>query len=71
MQEAQQTNRFSSAHGADRQFNEPDFSSAHGADRQFNEPDFSSAHGTDRQFTFLSIRFLYLKNMKKLMRQLF
>ena len=23
---------------------------------------FGSAHGTDRQFTFLSIRFLYLKN---------
>ena len=26
---------------------------------------FSSAHGTDRQFTFLSIRFLYLKQQQK------
>ena len=26
---------------------------------------FSSAHGTDRPFTFLSMRFLHLKNIKK------
>ena len=32
---------------------------------------FGSAHGTVRQYTFISIRFLYLKNKKKLMRKLF